>query len=142
MTELFAQQADMRILSGARGAVSSPHKPPTPGSHAAALKDLERRVAPDADMNLRHFDTFIFRVENGGQRPNNSSPIDVWVDNLRLVGPAGEKRLDDFEAGARAEFGCKAGRVVIACCLCRRPNVSEPRLRPHIQGAQISSTRL
>ncbi len=50
--------------------------------------------------DLERFDTIVFRVENGGQRPNNSPPMIAWVDNLRLADPAGEKLLDDFGTGA------------------------------------------
>jgi len=73
--------------------------------------------------DLQHFDTLIFRVENGGQRPNNSPAMSAWVDNLRLAGPAGEKLLDDFSGavterwsgGVRRErdAGAKPGRSSI-----------------------------
>jgi hypothetical protein len=37
-----------------------------------------------------HFDRVILRVAD-------DRPVDLWIDNLRLSGPAGQRMLDDFE---------------------------------------------
>lgn len=75
-------------------------KPPLSGSQAAALADARVSAPAQADLNLRHFDSLNFRVENGGQKPNPSlSPIEFQVANVRLSGPGGEMLLEDFTAG-------------------------------------------
>lgn len=72
-----------------------PHKTPVvpPGVWQEASL-ATRRLPPMSpsghESDLRHFDRVTFRVAE----PN---PVDLWVDNLRLSGPAGEKVLDDFE---------------------------------------------
>lgn len=78
---------------------------PQPGLHGPALQEAAqpRPAAPDPDE--RHFDTFIFRVENGGRvRRDAIPPTFLWVDNLRLTGPAGDMLLDDFESDVAARW--------------------------------------
>lgn len=72
-----------------------PHKTPVVAPGVWQEASLAARRLPPMSPNgneadLRHFDRVTFRVAE----PN---PVDLWVDNLRLSGPAGEKVLDDFE---------------------------------------------
>ncbi len=72
-----------------------PHKTPMVPSGVWQEASLTARRLPpvslkEADRDLRHFDRVTFRVAE-------PAPVDLWVDNLRLSGPAGEKVLEDFE---------------------------------------------
>ena len=62
------------------------------------------------DRSLRRFDKLIFRIAE-------DQPVDLCVENLRLSGPKGELKLDDFAAlgrwhGSRQELvpGSSSGR--------------------------------
>jgi hypothetical protein len=71
-----------------------PHKPAAlaPGVwHGASLPLRELpAVAQPGGQNLRHFDKLTFRVEE-------DEPVNLYVANLRLSGPSGDRLLDDFQ---------------------------------------------